>query len=620
MRKPAARRPCVARMTAAEAPRRPIRELPAQLANQIAAGEVVERPASIVKELLENALDAGARRIEVTLEQGGVGLIRVRDDGGGIPADELPLALRRHATSKLASSGELMRIRTLGFRGEALPSIASVARLDIASAPAGAPAAQLLHGQSEPSPAAHPPGTTVTVRDLFYNLPARRKFLRAEKTEFQHADELLRRVALARFDVGLAWSHNGRPVQQLAPAPDLPAREQRLARLCGQAFVDAALRLDFPAGELRLSGWAALPTFSRAAADLQHWYVNGRLVRDKLLTHAARQAYQDVLYHGRQPAYVLYLDLPAELVDVNVHPAKAEVRFRDSRTVHDLVRRCLREVIASGSRAGAQAPGVQATDAAPLAGSAPAAPGASSVSSSRLWEANAPRLSTGQLAEQLEAYTQLARGAALAGERLPAASDQADEQPLGRPLAQLMGIYILAQNARGLVLVDMHAAHERITYERLRAAHASGRIVSQPLLVPLTLHVGAAEAAAVEQHATLWPQLGLELAVLGPDTLAVREVPALLAGGDVAALVRDVLAELREHGRSTRVQEHIDALLSGMACHGSVRAGRQLSLSEMDALLRDMERTERSGQCSHGRPTWVELPLAELDRLFLRGR
>ena len=612
MPRPAARRPCAARMTAAEVARRPIRELPAQLANQIAAGEVVERPASIVKELLENALDAGARRIEVTLEQGGVGLIRVRDDGGGIPADELPLALRRHATSKLASSGELMRIRTLGFRGEALPSIASVARLDMASASAGAPAAQLLHGQSEPSPAAHPPGTTVTVRDLFYNLPARRKFLRAEKTEFQHADELLRRLALARFDVGLAWSHNGKPVQQLAPALDLTAREQRLARLCGQAFVDAALRLDFPAGELRLSGWAALPTFSRAAADLQHWYVNGRLVRDKLLTHAARQAYQDVLYHGRQPAYVLYLDLPAELVDVNVHPAKAEVRFRDSRTVHDLVRRGLREVIASGSRAGAQA-----TDATPLAGSAL---GASSATSSRLWEANAPRLSTGRIAEQLEGYTQLARGAGLAGERLPVDSDQAAEQPLGRPLAQLMGIYILAQGARGLVLVDMHAAHERITYERLRAAHASGRIVSQPLLVPLTLHVGAAEVAAVEQHATLWPQLGLELAVLGPDTLAVREVPALLADGDVAALVRDVLAELREHGRSTRVQEHIDALLSGMACHGSVRAGRQLSLAEMDALLRDMERTERSGQCSHGRPTWVELPLAELDRLFLRGR
>ena len=604
-------------MTAAEAPRRPIRELPAQLANQIAAGEVVERPASIVKELLENALDAGARRIEVTLEQGGVGLIRVRDDGSGIPAAELPLALRRHATSKLASSGDLMRIQTLGFRGEALPSIASVARLDIASAAAGAPAALMEHSQSDPAPAAHPPGTTVTVRDLFYNLPARRKFLRAEKTEFQHADELLRRIALARFDVGLTWSHNGKLVQQLPAAVDLLSREKRLARLCGQGFVDAALRLDFPAGDLRLSGWAALPTFSRAAADLQHWYVNGRLVRDKLLTHAARQAYQDVLYHGRQPAYVLYLDLPPELVDVNVHPAKAEVRFRDSRSVHDLVRRSLREVIASGSRAGGLGP-----DAAPQM---PAVPGVASGladSRPRLWEANAPRLSTGQVAEQLTAYTQLARGAAQDAADLPAppTADADADQPLGRPLAQLMGIYILAQGARGLVLVDMHAAHERITYERLRAAHASGRIVSQPLLVPLTLHLGAAELAMVEQHTELWPQLGLELAVLGPDTLAVREVPALLAGGDVAALVRDVLAELREHGRSTRVQEHIDALLSGMACHGSVRAGRQLSLAEMDALLRDMERTERSGQCSHGRPTWVELPLAELDRLFMRGR
>jgi DNA mismatch repair protein MutL len=606
-------------MTAAEPPRRPIRELPAQLANQIAAGEVVERPASIVKELLENALDAGARRIEVTLEQGGVGLIRVRDDGAGIPAAELPLALRRHATSKLADSDELMRIATLGFRGEALPSIASVARLDIASAAGGAPAAQLAHGQSQPGPAAHPPGTTVTVRDLFYNLPARRKFLRSEKTEFQHADELLRRLALARFDVGLVWSHNGKAVQQLPPAMDLPAREQRLARLCGQAFVDSALRLDFPtsgpAGDLRLSGWAALPTFSRAAADLQFWYVNGRLVRDKLLTHAARQAYQDVLYHGRQPAYVLYLDLPPALVDVNVHPAKAEVRFRDSRAVHDLVRRCLREVIGSGSRAGrAVLDGPPMPDAAPLAGDR------SAPTTARLWEGNAPRLSTGQIADQLAAYAQLARGAAQepAGRPVPR-SDGAD-QPLGRPLAQLMGVYILAQGARGLVLVDMHAAHERITFERLRAAHAGGRIVGQPLLVPLTLTLSAGEIATVERHADLWPTLGFDLAVLGPDTLAVREVPALLAGGDVPALVRDVLAELREHGTSRRVEEHIEALLTGMACHGSVRAGRQLTLPEMDALLRDMERTERSGQCGHGRPTWVELPLAELDRLFLRGR
>jgi DNA mismatch repair protein MutL len=608
-----------ARMTAAEPPRRPIRELPAQLANQIAAGEVVERPASIVKELLENALDAGARRIEVTLEQGGVGLIRVRDDGAGIPAAELALALRRHATSKLADSDELMRIATLGFRGEALPSIASVARLDIASATANAPAAQLAHGQSQPGPAAHQPGTTVTVRDLFYNLPARRKFLRSEKTEFQHADELLRRLALARFDVGLAWSHNGKAVQQLPPAADLPAREQRLARLCGQAFVDAALRLDFPVGELRLSGWAALPTFSRAAADLQFWYVNGRLVRDKLLTHAARQAYQDVLYHGRHPAYVLYLDLPPALVDVNVHPAKAEVRFRDSRAVHDLVRRCLREVIGSGSRAGG--PVIDASsipDAAPLAGDRPAP------TAGRLWEGNAPRLSTGQIAEQLAAYTQLARGAVDApgglSAPLPDDAGSSPDQPLGRPLAQLMGIYILAQGARGLVLVDMHAAHERITFERLRAAHAGGRIVGQPLLVPLTLNLSAGEIATVERHAELWPTLGFDLAVLGPDTLAVREVPALLAGGDVPALVRDVLAELREHGASRRVEEHIETLLTGMACHGSVRAGRQLTLPEMDALLRDMERTERSGQCGHGRPTWVELPLAELDRLFLRGR
>lgn len=596
-------------MAVAEPPRRPIRELPAQLANQIAAGEVVERPASIVKELLENALDASARHIDVALERGGIDLIRVRDDGSGIPAGELALALRRHATSKLASSADLMRIQTLGFRGEALPSIASVARLDVVSAVAGGDAAQLPPGHDTPLPAAHPPGTTVSVRDLFYNLPARRRFLRTEKTEYQHADEVLRRLALARFDIGFRWSHNGRPVQQLPPAGDDAARQQRLARLCGTGFVEAALRLDFPAGELRLSGWAALPTFSRAAADLQHWYVNGRLVRDKLLTHAVRLAYQDVLYHGRHPAYVLYLELPPDQVDVNVHPAKAEVRFRDSRGVHDFVRRCLREVIGGGSRAGAPRP-----DASP----APPAMAPPAPAPARLWSAEAPRLDTGRLADQRAAYGRLAQDAAQAVPE-PVAQP-AEDPPLGRPLAQLMGIYILAQNARGLVLVDMHAAHERITFERLRAAHAGGAIVGQPLLVPLTLPVGAAELAVVEQHADLWPTLGFDLAVLGPETLAVREVPALLAGGDAAALVRDVLAELHEHGHSTRVQAHIDALLTGMACHGSVRAGRQLSLAEMDALLRDMERTERSGQCGHGRPTWVELPLAELDRLFLRGR
>ncbi|WP_372694820.1 DNA mismatch repair endonuclease MutL [Immundisolibacter sp.] len=597
-------------MAVAEPPRRPIRELPAQLANQIAAGEVVERPASIVKELLENALDAGARHIDVALERGGIDLIRVRDDGGGIPPGELALALRRHATSKLASSAELMRIETLGFRGEALPSIASVARVDVVSAVANGDAAQLPPGHDTPLPAAHPPGTTVSVRDLFYNLPARRRFLRTEKTEYQHADEVLRRLALARFDIGFSWSHNGRRVQQLPPAADTTVREQRLARLCGPGFVEAALRLDFPAGDLRLSGWAALPTFSRAATDLQHWYVNGRLVRDKLLAHAVRLAYQDVLYHGRHPAYVLYLELPPDQVDVNVHPAKAEVRFRDSRSVHDFVRRCLREVIGGGSRAGAprQDPAAQAPTAPPPA-PAPV----------RLWAADAPRLDTGRIAEQRAAYGRLVQDAA---EAAPVAvvDPPPDDQPLGRPLAQLMGIYILAQNSRGLVLVDMHAAHERITFERLRAAHAGGAIVGQPLLVPLTLPVSAAELATVEQHAALWPTLGFDLAVLGPDTLAVREVPALLAGGDAAALVRDVLAELREHGHSSRVQAHIDALLTGMACHGSVRAGRQLSLAEMDALLRDMERTERSGQCGHGRPTWVELSLAELDRLFLRGR
>ncbi len=592
-----------------------IHQLPQQLINQIAAGEVIERPASVVKELLENSLDAGATRIDVEIEQGGVALIRVRDNGCGIHPDDLPLALSSHATSKIQSLDELERVASLGFRGEALASIASIAQLRLASRETDAERGWEIvlganHQPMPPQPAALPAGTVVEVRDLFYNTPARRKFLRSEKTEFSHIDTVVRRAAMSRYGAGITLRHNGRAMLQMPAAERPQDRERRVAELFGGGFLEQSVAVDQEGAGLRLRGWIALPTFSRAQADLQYFFVNGRMVRDRLVTHAVRQAYQDVLYHGRHPAYLLYLEMDPAAVDVNVHPAKHEVRFRQSNLVHDFlfasVHGALRAVRpeADPPRPAAATSGERPTGAAPT----PAYP--------------VPR----QQGMALPVRDQAAAYAALqAVDDAPVLQESAQPAadvgpPLGYAVAQLHGIYVLAQNAAGLVVVDMHAAHERITYERLKEAWQSAAVTSQPLLVPERLSVARREADLAEENAELFQRLGLEVDRVGPETLLIRRIPALLRGADVAGLVRDVLSDLGEQGRSTRVEGTVNRLLATMACHGSVRAHRRLSLDEMNALLRDMERTELSGQCNHGRPTWTQLSLAELDRLFLRGR
>ena len=590
----------------------PIQVLPPQLVNQIAAGEVIERPASVVKELLENSLDAGAGSIEVDIEQGGKQRIRVRDDGSGIQRQELSLALSRHATSKIASLEELEQINSLGFRGEALPSIASVSRLQLSSRIREDDSGWAVQGDGSDrelstSPVAHLPGTTVDVQDLFFNTPARRKFLRTDTTEFKHIENVVRRIALSCFPVAVKLQHNQRPVFHLPAATTREQQERRVADLCGKAFMEQAIHIAHAAAGLSLHGWVAQPTFSRSQPDLQYFYVNNRMVRDKLVTHAIRQAYQDVLFHGRHPAYVLFLEIDPATVDVNAHPTKHEVRFRDSRLVHDYLFRTLHEALAQ-LRPAADQP-------APL----PARPVAAlqvATGQGRVPAQNSMSLGVGE---------QLTRYAALhprAPERpaVAAQPEAGDEFPLGFALAQLHGVFILAQNAAGLVLVDMHAAHERITYEGLKAAQQGEGIRSQPLLVPVSLDVSRREADVCEQQQEWFAALGFEVDRMGPERVVVRQVPALLGDADIAALVRDVLSDLLEHGSSQRIQDFMNELLSTMACHGSVRANRRLSTDEMNALLRQMESTERSGQCNHGRPTWVQIDLAELDKLFLRGQ
>jgi DNA mismatch repair protein MutL len=598
-----------------------IRLLPDTLINQIAAGEVVERPSSVVKELVENALDAGARRIDIDLEEGGIRLIRIRDDGSGMTPADLSLAVSRHATSKIASLDDLEQVATLGFRGEALPSIASVSRFAISSRTAQQSHGSRLEidgGKASPIvPQAHAIGTTIEVRDLFYNVPARRKFLRAERTELGHVEEWLRSLALARPEVELRVSHNGKPGKQYRPGPSDAEAHGRVAEALGEEFVNHCLRIDHAAAGLSLKGWVGLPTAARSSADQQYFYVNGRAVKDRIVAHAVRQAYADVLFHGRHPAFVLFLELDARRVDVNVHPAKHEVRFRDGRLVHEFVFRTLHEALA-GTRAGAAA--LQAASAAPSpSASSYSAPGYSAWTGDR------------QAAMSLPVRDTLAGYAALYGDpkaqvgnpeappRLPEADD-AQAPPLGFALAQLHGIFILAENAQGLVLVDMHAAHERITYERLKEAQDGNGIRSQPLLVPVSLAVAEREADVAEQHADALAALGFELRRAGPQALSVRAVPALLADLEPRALVLDLLNDLREHGDSRVLEQARNELLSTLACHTSVRANRRLGLAEMNALLRDMEATERSGQCNHGRPTWVQLSKSELDKLFLRGR
>ncbi|MGO2131535.1 MAG: DNA mismatch repair endonuclease MutL [Halomonas sp.] len=652
---------------------RHIHTLAPRLANQIAAGEVVERPSAVVKELLENAIDAGATRIEVELESGGARLIRVRDNGSGIIQQDLPLALARHATSKIASLDDLEGVASLGFRGEALASISSVSRLELVSNTSEDPAQGwrvVVEGrQMEPrvSPSPHPRGTSVLVRDLFFNTPARRKFLRTEKTEYSHAEEAFRRQALSRPDIGWALRHNQKVVHQLRASDDQLGHEQRLQALLGKTFLENALHLDLEAGGLRLWGWVGLPTHSRAQADQQYFFVNGRVVRDRLVAHAIRQAYRDVLFGGRHPVFVLHLDVDPLVVDVNVHPTKHEVRFRDGRLVHDFLFSSLHRALAQarpgdGSSYGAEQ-AIEDTSAhpgQPDAGSQAAGGNVAERPMGLNWQQQAmalhqrddqrERVTPDRVRAFMDGYRQLhpdheeslltpqpgapGAGGAAAGvaraernppttftQRPPLPEDDATRAPpLGYAIAQLHGVFILSQTERGLVVVDMHAAHERIVYERMKQQVHSGELDAQPLLVPVSMAASAAEVATAEAEREAFSRLGVEIDVAGPETLLVRQLPVLLADADVEPLIRDMLGDLERYGRSDRLEAHINELLGNMACHGSVRANRQLSIGEMNALLRDMERTERSGQCNHGRPTWTEMSMKELDRLFLRGQ
>lgn len=606
-----------------------IRILEPRLANQIAAGEVVERPASVVKEAVENSLDAGATRIEIDVESGGTRLIRIRDDGTGIDGDDLALALARHATSKIDSIEDLEAVQSLGFRGEALASIASVSRLTLtanteASSVQGQQA--FCEGRNMSvavKPAPHPRGTTLEVRDLFYNTPARRKFLRTEKTEFGHLHEVVKRQALSRPEVTFVLRHNGKQTLQLNAAVSEAELRRRVATVCGTDFAEHAVVIERQAGPMRLWGWVAEPTFSRSQADLQYFFVNGRVIRDKLVSHAIRQAYRDVLFHGRHPAFVLFLELDAAGVDVNVHPTKHEVRFRDSRSVHDFLFGTL-------SRALADVRPGQPTPTEPATGSEERAfqPGmnlASGGSPTLLGQGDQILSAVGASSHRFDGGSsgQMSRWREPALSRVPQpefAQEPAEIPPLGFAVAQLHGIYILAENQHGLVLVDMHAAHERITYERLKQARDGSGITRQPLLVPLTLAVSSREAAIAEEQSGELASLGLLIEATGEESIVCRELPAALKDADAEALVRDVLGDLLEFGTSDRIASSLDELLSTLACHTSVRANRRLTLPEMNALLRDMEETERSGQCNHGRPTWVQLGMSELDKLFLRGR
>jgi DNA mismatch repair protein MutL len=587
----------------------PIRVLDTELVNQIAAGEVIERPASVVKELVENALDAGAHKVEIEVEKGGVALCRVRDDGAGIAREELELALARHATSKIRSLDDLEHIVSLGFRGEALPSIASVSRLTLTSRTAQAEhgwSVQVREGETSlPAPAAHPVGTTVEVRDLFFNVPARRKFVRSEPTEFQHILRHAERLSLSRFDIAFELVHNRKRVLSLPAARERASQEQRVAEVCGREFLQHALYIEHAAAGVQLRGWIGLPTFARSQPDLQFWCVNGRPVRDRLLANAARVGYRDVLYHGRHPAYVLYLEIDPACVDVNAHPTKQELRFRDGRSVHDFVLRTLMQTV-SATRPGAQAAG-PAFKSTLLDGLVPA-------STAGL---NEPGMQVGmQLGERAGSYQPLSSLAT----PVVAPAEGIGDFPLGFALGQLHGIYILAQSADGLILVDMHAAHERVTYERLKRLTEGQGAAPQTLLMPVTLDVSVSEADCAQEHRDHFAQLGFEIDRLGPTQLVIRQVPALLARTDIGALIQDALADLRERGGSLRVEDRGLELMSTLACRSAVRAHRLLTVAEMNALLREMERTDRADQCSHGRPTWMRLTMAELDRLFLRGR
>lgn len=621
----------------------PIRQLPNLLINQIAAGEVIERPASVVKECLENAIDAGATSIEVDIEKGGIKRILIRDNGCGIPKEELKLALSRHATSKIASLEDLESVQSMGFRGEALPSIASVSRMTLTSKTAATSAWSIcLEGSAEvgdPVPSAHTNGTSLDIYDLFYNTPARKKFLRKEATEFGHIEALFKRFALSCFAVELKLTHNQKLIQQLPTCNDLVAQARRVASLCGQSFMENAAHIQMESAGLHLVGWVASPTFSRSQGDMQYFFVNRRMVKDKLVTHAVRQAYQDVLYHGRQPAYVLYLDLDPRWVDVNAHPAKHEVRFRDARLVHDFLFRTLHEALAAIRPEAA----IASTGAIYAAATSLADPqdrmeqkgfsfGQTHEQShyqSQYQSGYRAPTQSGSFREAAPAYRAfyqpLHQSSEVASktqypEPISLPEENADVPPLGYAKAQLHGIFVLAENHQGMILVDMHAAHERITYEKMKAALASSQVQSQSLLIPLSVAVSSREADLAEQEQTLFEALGFSIERAGPELVRLTRVPVLLQDMDIESIVRDVLSDLITFGSSRRIEELQNGLLSTIACHGSVRANRKLSIPEMNALLRDIESTERSGQCNHGRPTWIQLSLQELDKFFLRGR
>jgi DNA mismatch repair protein MutL len=589
----------------------PIRVLPEQLIHQIAAGEVIERPASVLKELIENSIDAGAQRVEVEIEDGGARLCRVRDDGNGIERDEIALALSRHATSKITTIDDLERVATLGFRGEALPSIASVSRMRLVSRSASADIGYAISSDngtlSDIAPAPHAVGTTVEVRDLFFNVPARRKFLRAEKTETQHITRMVERLALSRFETAFSLSAGRRSLAEYPSARTRVERERRVAQVLGDEFIANALFVEHEAAGCRLSGWLCQPTYARAQPDIQHFYLNGRMLRDRLVASAIRLGYRDVMFHGRHPAYVLFMEIDPRQVDVNAHPAKLEVRFRDGRHIHDFLFRTVERALRD-TYAGAATTGPPPASVSTLLPQSPAI---------AMWPARGPNQSSLSLrvAEPTPARSFEVRSAPT-----PELEVTTEVPPLGFAIAQLHGIYILSQAPDGLILVDMHAAHERTTYERMKSALAQGGIASQPLLVPLTVAVSPGEADMLEEHAATLLRAGLDVVRSGPSSVQLRAVPVFLAATDLEDLLRRLSADLSADGATRGVEEAVNEVLGTIACHTAVRAHRNLAIPEMNALLREMERTVRSDQCNHGRPTWTHVSLADLDRMFLRGR
>lgn len=594
---------------------RRIQLLPIQLANQIAAGEVVERPASVVKELLENSLDAGASEIDISIENGGIKSIKITDNGKGIHYDDLPLAFSRHATSKIYTLDELESLGTLGFRGEALASISSVSRASLTSRQVDSDHAWqiVVEGRDqsiEIKPAAHATGTTIHIQDLFFNTPARRKFLKTESTEFAHIDEVVKRIALSHFDVSFSLSHQDKMIYQSQAAENELQQEHRIGALCGKDFLKHAMKVEIEASGLRLWGWVGLPTFSRSSADLQYFYVNNRIVKDKLVAHAVRQAYQDVMYGGRHPAFVLFLELDPSLVDVNVHPTKHEVRFREGRLVHDFIFSSLHRTIAKAKPQ-------------PAAELAIVEEASNELQTHHFAPGYYPSRSQAPASMQVQETIELYQALQAEPVSMPAPSikpEKSDIPPMGYAIAQLLGIYILAETQEGLIIVDQHAAHERIMYERLKVQWQQQSLASQALLVPITISVTIKEKAYIEEHLEVFEQLGFEISILSENSLAIRQVPSIIKQKDVEPLIRDIINDLVNLGHSKQTQDYIDAILGTVACRGAIQAHHELSLAEMNALLRDMEITPRIDQCNHGRPTWTKLSMKELDSLFLRGR